>query len=43
MHKEKRIATMSGWGMLFAVLALPGGSVCGHAAQPAVNTGTLHP
>ncbi|MBE0565827.1 MAG: SPFH domain-containing protein [Krumholzibacteria bacterium] len=27
MHKEKRIATMSGWGMLFAILALLGGSV----------------
>lgn len=27
MHKEKRIATMSGWGMLFVILALMIGSI----------------
>lgn len=27
MHKEKRIATMSGWGMLFVILALLIGSI----------------
>ena len=44
MHNEKRIKTMSGWGMLFIILALLAGSIWGliwaiaHESLPALFT-----